>query len=83
MSSNNTNNSTCNFHSIFSKDKLNAEPFIRSERDMRIILKTEKLNNFHMQEIEATMQEMHEMLTQTERNIPNKPGKRTQGCFSS
>ena len=45
--------------------------------------KTEKLNNFHMQEMEATMQEMQEMLTQSEQNIPNKLGKRTQECFSS
>ncbi|XP_010694603.2 uncharacterized protein LOC104907373 [Beta vulgaris subsp. vulgaris] len=71
----NTNNSTCNLCSILSKDKLNVERFIASEREMIIVLRTDKFNDFHMQGEEATMKEMHERLTQTEQNIPNEPGK--------
>ncbi|XP_057252124.1 uncharacterized protein LOC130592051 [Beta vulgaris subsp. vulgaris] len=42
---------------------------------MRTVLRTDKFNDFHMQGEEATIQEMHERLTQTERNISNEPRK--------
>ena len=72
---NNTNNSTCNLHFVLSNEKLNVERFTVSEKDIRVILITIKVNNdFHMQGKVATTQDIHEMLTQTKQNIPNKSG---------